>query len=95
MVRPDENFTIDVRMALETDDNALIYLSYHGLLKASPEAHARLRRQEILREDEYTLCTMAKFESGAPSYQWLNDVLAVGTGRQTAAGVVYDIFEIR
>ncbi len=27
-------------------------------------------------------------------YDWLNNVIAVGTGEQTAAGPVYSIFEI-
>jgi hypothetical protein len=38
--------------------------------------------------------TVAKFESGAEKYQWLNDVLAIGAGRQTQGGAVYEIFEI-
>jgi hypothetical protein len=94
LVRPDGNFTIDVRLALKTGDGALIYLSYQGLFKASAEAHARLRNRETLRDDEYILRITAKFETGAPSYQWLNDTLAIGAGRQTAAGASYDIFEV-
>lgn len=94
MVRPDENFTIDVRLTLRTSDDALVYLAYQGLFKASPENQARLRRGEMLRPEDYMIRTVAKFESGAEKYQWLNDVLAIGAGRQTQGGAVYEIFEI-
>jgi hypothetical protein len=94
MVRPDDNFTIDVRLTLRTDDGALVYLAYQGLFKASPEDQARLRRGEMLRPEDYMIRTVAKFESGTERYQWLNDVLAIGVGRQTQGGAVYDIIEI-
>jgi hypothetical protein len=93
-VRPDDNFTIDVRLTLRTDDGALVYLAYQGLFKASPEDQARLRRGEMLRPEDYMIRTVAKFESGTERYQWLNDVLAIGVGRQTQGGAVYDIIEI-
>jgi hypothetical protein len=94
MARADDNFNIDVRMTLRTDDDALIYLAYRGLFKASPEALARYRRREMLAPEEYNIRTVVRFESGAASYQWLNDVLAIGAGRQTETGAVYEIFEI-
>jgi hypothetical protein len=94
MVRPDDNFTIDVRLTLRTDDDALVYLSYQGLFKASAENQARLRRGEMLRPEDYVIRTVAKFESGDEKYFWLNDVLAIGAGRQTKDGAVYEIFEI-
>ena len=55
---------------------------------------ARFNRGEQLQETEYSLRTITRFESGAPGYAWLNDVLAVGVGRQTVNGPVYEIFEI-
>jgi hypothetical protein len=94
LVRPDENFTIDVRLTLRTDDEALVYLSYQGLFKASPENQARLRRGEMLGPEDYMLRTVARFESGAPRYLWLNDILAIGAGTQTKTGADYDIFEV-
>jgi hypothetical protein len=94
LVRPDGNFTIDVRLALKTDADALIYLTYQGLFTASPETHSRLRRGEMLAPQDYKIRTVARFESGAESCRWLNDVLAVGVGRQTKQGAEYEIFEI-
>lgn len=92
--RPDGAMAIDVRLALKTVDEALIYLTYQGMFTASADAMARFRQGEILDEGEYRLRMVARFETGAPRYEWLNDLLAVGVGRQTALGPIYTIFEI-
>jgi hypothetical protein len=92
--RPDGAMAIDVRIALRTDDEALIYLTYQGLFKAEPEVMARFNRGERLADDEYRLRTIARFETGAPAYAWLNDLLAIGVGSQTPEGPVYRIFEV-
>jgi hypothetical protein len=94
LVRPDDNFTIDVRLTLQARDGGLIYLSYQGLFRSSPENHERLRRREILPPQDYSIRTVARFETGARGLEWLNDCLAVGVGSQNAAGAVYEIFEI-
>ncbi len=92
--RADGAMLVDVRILLTTDDGAAIYLTYQGAFHAAPEAMTRFNRGERLAEHDYTLRTVARFESGAQKYAWLNDVLAIGVGKQTAAGPVYDIFEI-
>lgn len=48
----------------------------------------------LLEPHEYSLAVVAKLECGDSRYSWLNNVIAVGTGEQTAAGPVYSIFEI-
>ena len=34
------------------------------------------------------------FETASPQYQWLNRIIAVGTGRRTPEGPVYEVFEV-
>lgn len=92
--RPDGTMVIDVRITLVTHDGAPIYCAYQGLFRAEGEAMARFNRGEQLREDEYRLRTLTRLESGASAYAWLNDLLAIGVGRQTVNGPVYEIFEI-
>ena len=92
--RPDGMMTIDVRLGLLTDDGACIYLAYQGRFLAVAEAMARFAKGAILDPAEYSLAINAKFECGVERYQWLNDVIAVGTGTQTAAGPTYELFEI-
>ena len=93
--RPDGVMAIDVRITLVTHDNVSIYCTYQGLFRAEAQAMARFNRAEQLREDEYSLRTVTRFESGAADYAWLNDILAVGVGRQTVNGPIYEIFEIQ
>lgn len=92
--RPDGVMVIDVRLTLQADDGALVYLSYQGRFLAQSEAMARFAKGALLDPSEYSLAIRATFECGDDRYAWLNNVIAVGTGSQTATGPVYDIFDI-
>ena len=92
--RSDGAMLIDVRLPLKTHDGALIYLSYQGRFLGRDNALARLAKGEVLDPGDYSLVTTARLESGAPAYAWLNDVIAVGTGRQSGFNPVYTIYEI-
>ncbi len=69
-------------MMLETDDGALIRMSYRGVQHASAEVGARLERGERF------------FETVNKRYAWSNHVIAVGMGDRRRDGVVYDVFEV-
>ena len=92
--RPDGVMVIDVRLVLKTSDDVLIYLTYQGRLLAEPEVMARFAKGALLAPEEYSLAMTAKFECGDEHYAWLNNIVAVGTGEQTASGPVYSIFAI-
>ena len=92
--RPDGVMTIDVRLAMNTDDGAAIYATYHGRFVAQAAAMQRFNRGALLDPSEYSLAIVAKFECGDERYRWLNDVIAAGTGEQTKTGPVYSLFEI-
>lgn len=92
--REDGVMVIDVRLTLQTDDGAHIYLSYQGRFLAGSEAMARFSKGAMLEPHEYSLAMVARFECGDERYAWLDNVIAVGTGEQMAAGPVYSIYEI-
>lgn len=92
--RNDGVMVVDVRLTLKTDDNALIYLTYQGALRTTTEAMGRFNKGGLLTDEEFNLRTIARFETGAENYLWLNDMISVGVGRQTATGPVYEIHEI-
>lgn len=92
--RPDGVMQIDVRLALKTNDGAMIYLRYQGRFLAATEVMARFAKGEALDPTDYSLAMMATLECGDNRYAWLNNVVAVGTGTQVAGGAVYDLFEI-
>ncbi|WP_174273493.1 DUF3237 domain-containing protein [Sphingomonas bacterium] len=78
--------TIDVRMALRTDDGALIGLRYTGKLDVSDPADRASR-------------VAATFETGDERYLWLSRIQAVGKSRLERNGqewsVHYDFYELR
>lgn len=92
--RPDGVMLIDVRLVLETDDGALIYLTYQGRFLAAAEVMERFAKGALLDPSEYSLAAAAKFECGNDSYAWLNDCICVASGTQTFAGPVYEFFVI-
>ena len=76
--RADNALELDLRVTLETDDGALIYMTFTGL---RDDAHQYFR-------------TLPRFETAAPKYAFLNRLLAVGIGEIRADGPVHIIEEI-
>ena len=92
--RADGAFQQDVRLALRTDDDALILMTYRGVRHSSPEVAARIARGESVAPTDYYLRTAPFFETAAPQYDWLNRIVAVAMGERLPQGARYDVFEI-
>ena len=92
--RADGSFQQDVRVTLQTEDGALILMSYRGIRHSSPEVQARIARGEAVKKDEYYLRIAPFFETAAPEYDWLNRIVSVGVGERRPNGVLYEIFEL-
>ena len=63
-VAPDGTATVDVRLTLETDDGALVYVAYTG-------------RSHL---DTGEAFAAPRFRTGDPRYRWLNRIQAVAKG---------------
>ena len=74
----DGTFELDLRLTLETDDGALIHMTFTGV---RDDATAYFR-------------TLPRFETAAPRYAFLNRLLAVGIGEIQPDGPVHVIEEI-
>lgn len=94
LARADGSFQQDARCALETDDGAIIVISYRGVRHSAPDVAARLARGEHVEPTEYYLRTAPFFETAASQYAWLNTIVSVGVGRRIPDGVIYDIYEV-
>jgi hypothetical protein len=94
LTRADGVFQQDVRVMLQTSDDALIYMSYRGVRHAPADVSARLARGERVDPSQYYLRIVPFFETAAPQYSWLNNLVAVGVGERLPDGVVYKVFEI-
>ncbi len=92
--RADGGTTIDVRLCLETVDGARIGLTYQGRFLGPPGSMQRFLAGEAIDPSEYSLQTVARFESGDPRYTWLNNVIVIGIGEQSDTGPAYQLYEI-
>jgi hypothetical protein len=94
-VRPgDGAWMLNVRLVLETEDGALIGMTYPGMRHGPQAVLDRIARGEVVNPSEYYLRISPYFETAAPKYDWLNRVAAVGTGHRLREGPVYQVFEI-
>jgi hypothetical protein len=76
--RVDGTFELDLRVTLETEDGALIYMTFTG----------------VRNDANHYFRTLPRFETAAPKYAFLNRLLAVGIGELGPEGPVHAIDEI-
>jgi len=97
LFRPDGTMALDVRLTLRTDDDALVHMSYGGRRVTPPELRAEIsdpvRRYQV-DPSRYYFRTNPLFETGSPSYAWLNDIVCVGSGYLVEGGVAYKVSQI-
>src|SRR5262245_50406143 len=92
--RADDTFRSDVRLALRTDDGALISMTYSGIRHAAPGVSERIARGEEVAPSDYYLRTAAFLETASPEHRWVNDLIAIGVGRRLPESVTYELHEI-
>ena len=72
--------SLDVRITLETDDGAIIYMTYTGVVARGDDGlYWRVR---------------PIFNTTSEKYDWLNHAVFIGKNKQVTGKVAYDIFRI-
>ncbi len=94
LMRTDGAVQLDVRATLETDDGALIYTTYSGLIVLSPDVLGRIMGGEDVPLPEYYFYTNPMFQTAAESYAWLNQTIAIGRGKVVAGAVEYRVLTV-
>lgn len=94
LLRADGSFQQDVRLALRTDDGALILMTYRGVRHSAPDVSQRIARGESVAPSDYYLRIAPFFETAAPDYSWLNTILSIGVGERQPNGARYEVYEI-
>jgi hypothetical protein len=79
--RTDGTFMPDFQGVIETDDGAVVLFDWHGYGRAYPEG----ARQVVVS---------ATHVSDDDRYQWLNDVVCVGTGEVRPTELVIEMAEL-
>ncbi len=95
LVRPDGVGELDVRVTLQTDDGALIYVTYRGYLTKILELLPRWAAGEQIPPEEYYCMITPYFETSAAQYAWLQQVVAIGRGSLIPGSVSYRVFVVR
>jgi hypothetical protein len=80
MVRPDGSLRFDVRLLLQTDDGAAIFMAYAGI--------------GVANEGSFRLRTAPQFETADARYAWLNTVQAVGIGTPGRGSATYEVYAL-
>jgi hypothetical protein len=79
-LRGDGVTELDLRITLETDDGALVHMTFAGM------------RDDVDGRGYFR--TLPRFETAAPRYEFLNRLLAVGTGRIEDGAPVHVLEEV-
>ena len=74
---------VDVRIAFETDDGAIIYVAYGGRIDFTNGPGTS------------PIYIAPTFETGDDRYAWLNVVQAVGKGDLQGSDLTYEMYEVR
>lgn len=96
-VMPDGSLRLDVRETIETDDHAMIFIEYGGIIAWSQDVLDRFNKGEVITAADGYFVTAPRFTTASTNYAWLNHVQTVGkmVSIQKGARVIYDIFMIR
>ena len=94
-IRSDGVGILDVRATIETQDGALIYTAYSGVMDLGKDGY-----QKVLQGNPPAvihLQSAPRYYTAHPQYQWLNRIQCVGVGQFNRAKleVAFDIYAIR
>jgi len=94
IVHEDGTAAIDTRYTLQTRDGALISVATRGVRHGTPEVLRRLAEGQVVDPAEYYFRVSIQYETGAPAYRWLNQIVAVASAVRLADQVIYDAYAL-
>jgi hypothetical protein len=98
-VMPGGNSRLDVRLTAKTEDGALIYVTYNGIISHTKESWDRAMKGEVLTSKDHYFIIAPTMQTSAEKYAWLNHVQCIGKIVEEKIGegsyVKFDIFVIR
>ena len=68
-VMPSGVSRLDVRATIKTDDGALIYMTYNGVIKDTKESEARANKGEVLTSNDHYFIIAPTMETSAKKYE--------------------------
>ena len=77
----DGYMRMDVRIQIQTEDDAIILAHYFGPAEANPKLMEAVQKCTETSFHDQVILTHWIFETGAPQYKWVNRCIFVGEGR--------------
>jgi hypothetical protein len=84
---------VDVRGQIVTDDGAVLYLTYTGVMEVNEAVQGALAGGETSFDDQY-FRTTPRIETGDERYAWVNQTQFVARGRFIPDGVEYAVYRL-
>jgi hypothetical protein len=94
LIRKDGIGVVDVRSTLQTDDGALIYVTYNGVLDPGTDGYEAFLNGTL--PAKFPIRTAPRFQTANPVYAWMNRVQAYGVGEvdMVNASVTYHVYAV-
>jgi Protein of unknown function (DUF3237) len=73
----------------------MISMSYKGGRHEPPAIIKKIENGEIVDPASYYFRIAPMFETASPKYDWLNRIVAVGSGHRFTDGPLYSVFEVQ
>ena len=92
LLRRDGTGVVDVRTTFTTNDGALIYASYLGILDTGEDGYQRFLEGHL--PPTIPIRTAPRLQTAHPNYIWLNRLqcYSIGNVDMAASRVSYDVF---
>ena len=85
---------IDVRCQLRTDDGAIVYMQYRGLIELNEAVHAAINSGRECQFDDQYCRVIVQLETGDERYRWMHQRIFLAQGRPLPGGIEYRVFRV-
>ena len=95
-IRRDGVAVLDVKATVETNDGALLYITFPGVIDLGPNGYQDFLNG-VMPSSGTALRTCPKVMTAHPNYLWLNRLLCVGVGQAflERSEVAYDVYAVK
>jgi Protein of unknown function (DUF3237) len=94
LIGDDGWLRLDVRGQIQTDDEAIVYMTYRGVLELNEAVQAAMAPGAETAFGDHYYRTVPEFETGDERYRWLTQSVFVARGRAHPDGVAYEVFRV-
>jgi Protein of unknown function (DUF3237) len=95
LIGPDNYARLDVRLQFKTNDDALVYIQYFGLLELNAKVSEVMASGGSTTYQDQYFRTTPRLETGDERYAWMNHSLFVARGHLVEGPKVeYEVYRV-